>query len=75
MTVTTPGGTSNPAAFAYVSAPTLTGLNPGSGPTAPRAVITLSGTALSTASTVQVGTAAAGFTVVSDAQITVAVPA
>ncbi|MER5385551.1 IPT/TIG domain-containing protein [Streptomyces sp. NPDC002688] len=75
ITVTTPGGTSNPAAFAYVAAPTLTGLNPGSGPTVPGAVITLSGTALSTASAVKVGTAATGFTVVSDTQITAAVPA
>ncbi|WP_406407831.1 IPT/TIG domain-containing protein [Streptomyces halstedii] len=75
ITVTTPGGTSNPVAFSYVAPPTLSALVPGSGPTSAGTVLTLTGTNLSTASAVTFGGTAASFTVVSDTQITAVAPA
>ncbi|MEU0009244.1 IPT/TIG domain-containing protein [Streptomyces sp. NPDC006314] len=75
ITVVTPGGSSNPVPFAYVAAPTLTGVAPGNGPTSAGAVVTLTGTNLATASKVTFGSQIAGFTVVSDTQITATVPA
>ncbi|MFE7754021.1 IPT/TIG domain-containing protein [Streptomyces sp. NPDC057418] len=75
ITVTTPGGSSNPVPFSYVPAPAVTGLVPHSGPTSAGTVVTLTGTGLSTTSAVLFGATAAGFTVVSDTQITAAVPA
>ena len=50
MTVTTPGGTSatSPAdEFTYVAAPTVTSINPTSGPTAGGTTVTVTGTNLS----------------------------
>lgn len=75
ITVTTPGGTSNPVAFTYVATPTLTALVPSSGPTSAGTVVTLSGTNLATASAVTFGGTAVPFTVVSNTQITAVVPA
>jgi len=75
ITVTTPGGTSNPLPFAYVPAPALSSLVPLSGPTSAGTVVTLNGTNLATATQVTFGGVAVGFTVVSDTQITATVPA
>ncbi|WP_432159195.1 IPT/TIG domain-containing protein [Streptomyces sp. bgisy153] len=74
ITVTTPGGTSNPVPFSYVAAPSLTELVPDHGPTH-AATVTLTGLHLSTASAVKFSGVAAGFTVVSDTQATATVPA
>lgn len=74
ITVITPGGTSNPLPFAYVATPTLTAVVPNSGPTSAGTVVTLTGTGFSTATAVQFGITAVGFTVVSGTQITATVP-
>ncbi|MEU2913760.1 IPT/TIG domain-containing protein [Streptomyces massasporeus] len=75
ITVTTPGGTSNPVAFAYIATPNLTALVPAIGPTSAGTVVTLTGTDLATASAVTFGGTAVPFTVVSDTHITASVPA
>ncbi|MCX4770105.1 IPT/TIG domain-containing protein [Streptomyces sp. NBC_01285] len=75
ITVTTPGGTSNPVAFTYVGTPTLTALAPTNGPTSAGAVVTLTGTNLATASAVTFGGTAVPFTVASATQITANAPA
>ncbi|MFJ7200668.1 MULTISPECIES: IPT/TIG domain-containing protein [unclassified Streptomyces] len=75
VTVTTPGGTSNPLAFFYVGAPFKSGLSPVSGVTAGGNVVTINGTGLSTATAVNFGTVSATPTVVNDSQLTVTVPA
>ncbi|GAA1013812.1 IPT/TIG domain-containing protein [Streptomyces thermogriseus] len=75
VTVTTPGGTSNPVAYAYVSAPTLTSVTPSSGPTAGGTVVTLTGTNLTTTTSVLFEGVPAAFTVISDTQVIATVPA
>jgi hypothetical protein len=75
VTVTTPGGTSNPTSFFYVGAPFKSGLSDASGPTAGGNTITVSGTGLSTATSVHFGANSAVPTVVSDSQISAVVPA
>ncbi|MFF7158968.1 IPT/TIG domain-containing protein [Streptomyces sp. NPDC008139] len=75
VTVTTPGGTSNPIPFYYVGAPFKQSLSPTSGSTAGGGTVTINGTGLSTASGVAFGANSAVPTVVSDGQITVAAPA
>ncbi|HEY5835614.1 IPT/TIG domain-containing protein [Streptomyces sp.] len=75
VTVTTPGGTSNPTPFFYVGAPFKSGLSNTAGPTAGGNTVTVSGTGLSTATSVSFGANSATPTVVSDSQITVVVPA
>ena len=75
VTVTTPGGTSNPLAFYYVGAPFKAALSSNSGPAAGGNTITISGTGLSTATNVAFGAANATPTVVSDSVISVVVPA
>ncbi|WP_431954590.1 IPT/TIG domain-containing protein [Actinacidiphila sp. bgisy167] len=75
VTVTTPGGTSNPLSFFYVGAPFKQTLSPTSGPLAGGDVVTINGIGLSTASSVSFGGNAAVPTIVSDGQITVVVPA
>ncbi|MYZ34786.1 MULTISPECIES: IPT/TIG domain-containing protein [unclassified Streptomyces] len=74
VTVTTPGGTSNPVTYFYVGAPFKSGLSPVSGVTAGGNTVTITGTGLSTATSVAFGTVTAVPTVVSDSQITVTVP-
>ncbi|WP_424862745.1 IPT/TIG domain-containing protein [Streptomyces sp. MMS24-I29] len=74
VTVTTPGGTSNSLAYAYVSAPTLSGVSPSSGPASSFTAVTLTGTGLTTATDVEAGGMPAGFTVLSDTQMTAAIP-
>ncbi|MET8616075.1 MULTISPECIES: IPT/TIG domain-containing protein [Streptomyces] len=75
VTVTTPGGTSNPVAYSYVPTPQLSGLSPTQGPVDPGAVITLTGSGLTTTTTVRFGTDPAAFTVLSDTTITASAPA
>ncbi|MEU4303779.1 IPT/TIG domain-containing protein [Kitasatospora aureofaciens] len=75
VTVTTPGGTSNPLNFYYVGAPFKAALSATSGPLAGGNVVTITGTGLSTATAVHFGANTATPTVVSDSAITVAVPA
>jgi hypothetical protein len=75
VTVTTPGGTSNPVSFFYVGAPFKSSLGITSGPLAGGNTITLSGTGLSTATSVSFGGITATPTVNSDSSLSVTVPA
>lgn len=75
VTVTTPGGTSNPLSFFYVGAPFKSSISPVSGVTAGGNTVTINGTGLTTASAVNFGAVTATPTVVNDGQLTVAVPA
>ncbi|GGY26467.1 IPT/TIG domain-containing protein [Streptomyces djakartensis] len=74
VTVTTPGGTSDPIGYVYLASPTLSTLVPDRGPANAVTVVTLTGTGLATATDVQFGTASASFTVVSPTQITAVAP-
>ncbi|MEU0581483.1 IPT/TIG domain-containing protein [Streptomyces griseoincarnatus] len=75
VTVTTPGGTSNPIPFYYVGAPFKQTLSPASGSTAGGETITINGTGFSSATSVSFGANTAVPTVVSDSQLTVTAPA
>jgi hypothetical protein len=75
VTVTTPGGTSNPVSFFYVGAPFKSSLGTTSGPLAGGNTITLNGTGLSTATSVDFGGVTATPTVTSDSSLSVTVPA
>jgi hypothetical protein len=75
VTVTTPGGTSNPVPFFYVGAPFKSSLSTTSGPLAGGNSITLNGTGLSTATSVSFGGVPATPTVNSDSSLSVTVPA
>ncbi|GGR76933.1 hypothetical protein GCM10010269_15190 [Streptomyces humidus] len=75
VTVTTPGGTSNPVPFFYVGAPFKSSLSTSSGPLAGGNAITLTGTGLSTATSVSFGGVTAVPTVNSDSSLSVTVPA
>ncbi|MFH9980979.1 IPT/TIG domain-containing protein [Streptomyces sp. NPDC017179] len=78
VTVTTPGGTSNPdnpsAYFYYLPVPSLTDIKPPAGPSAGGAAATLTGSGLLNATTVRFDTAVASFTVVSDTRMTLVTP-
>ncbi|MFE6739341.1 IPT/TIG domain-containing protein [Streptomyces tubercidicus] len=74
VTVTTPGGTSNPLQFFYVGAPFKSSLFPVTGVTAGGNTVTINGTGLSTATSVSFGGVTATPTVVNDGQLTVTVP-
>ncbi|MFF9126750.1 IPT/TIG domain-containing protein [Streptomyces sp. NPDC014889] len=79
VTVTTPGGTSNPdnptAYFYYTPVPSLTGVEPPAGPSAGGTAATLTGSGLLNATAVRFDATAASFTVVSATRITVVTPA
>ncbi|MCX4477093.1 IPT/TIG domain-containing protein [Streptomyces cellulosae] len=75
VTVTTPGGTSNPVPFFYVGAPFKSSLGTTSGPLAGGNTITVNGTGLSTATSVSFGGVTATPTVNSDSSVSVVVPA
>ncbi|MDX3457167.1 IPT/TIG domain-containing protein [Streptomyces sp. ME02-8801-2C] len=75
VTVTTPGGTSNPLSYFYVGAPFKSSLSADSGPLAGGNTITLAGTGLSTATSVSFGGVTATPTVISDSSLSVTVPA
>ena len=79
VTVTTPGGTSNPndpnAFFYYAAQPSLTALTPASGPTAGGTAVTITGDDLLGATAVSFGgVVAASFTVDFATQITAVTP-
>jgi hypothetical protein len=73
--VTTNAGSSNDLAYFYVSSPAITSVSATSGPTAGGNTVTIHGFGLSTATNVDFGGNSATPTVVSDSQLTVAVPA
>ncbi|MFE7837760.1 IPT/TIG domain-containing protein [Streptomyces sp. NPDC057474] len=75
VTVTTPGGTSNPLSYFYVGAPFKSSLSAGSGPLAGGNTVTVNGTGLSTATSVSFGANSATPTVLSDSSLSVTVPA
>lgn len=75
VTVTTAGGTSNPLSFFYVGAPFKATLSPVAGVTAGGNTVTITGTGLSTATSVSFGANSATPTVVNDSTLTVVVPA
>ncbi|MBP0932371.1 MULTISPECIES: IPT/TIG domain-containing protein [Streptomyces] len=75
LTVTTPGGTSNPISFFYVGAPFKSSLSATSGPLVGGNTITVNGVGLSTATSVSFGGVPATPTVVSDTLLSVTVPA
>ncbi|WP_040872005.1 IPT/TIG domain-containing protein, partial [Nocardia exalbida] len=75
VTATTPGGVSNSVSYPYLSAPTITTLNPNQGPTTGGVTVTVTGTNLAQTSTVLFGATPAPFTVISNTQIVVDAPA
>jgi hypothetical protein len=74
VTVTTPGGTSNPVHYVFLDVPVLVSLAPDQGPQT-ATVVTLTGANLTTATSVQFDAVPAPFTVVSPTQITAVAPA
>jgi hypothetical protein len=78
VTVTTPGGTSSPSQadeFTYAPAPTVTAVNPSSGPTTGGTTVTIAGTNFANASAVKFGSSAAStFVVDSATEITATSP-
>ncbi|WP_344592857.1 IPT/TIG domain-containing protein [Streptomyces violaceusniger] len=75
VTVTTPGGISNPLSYIYVAAPVVTGVTPQFGPDTGGTSVTITGSGLALANAVHFGpNLAAGFTVVSDNQLTATAP-
>ncbi|GGP22624.1 IPT/TIG domain-containing protein [Silvimonas iriomotensis] len=78
VTVTTTSGTSTTGTadhYTYVTAPTVSGISPTSGPTAGGTTVLLTGTNFSGASAVFFGGTSASFTVNSATQITATAPA
>ncbi len=79
VTVTTPGGTSAASSadqFSYASVPTVTNVNPNTGPSTGGTSVTITGTNFSGATAVRFGGNAAGsFSVTSATQITATSPA
>ncbi|MFG2827042.1 IPT/TIG domain-containing protein [Streptomyces sp. NPDC048434] len=71
VTVSTAGGTGTGVSYTYLAAPVVTTVVPNQGPTAGGITLTLTGTRLAQATTVLLGAALAGFTVVSDSHIVV----
>lgn len=75
VTVTTPGGISNPLPYVYVTAPTVSGVSPQFGPSSGGNTVTITGSNLSLAGAVHFGpNLATALTVVSDSQLTVTAP-
>ncbi|WP_280343313.1 IPT/TIG domain-containing protein, partial [Nocardia abscessus] len=76
VTVTGSGGTSNGVSYTYAGVPSLTSINPNSGPVTGGTTVVLTGTGLSTTSAVSFGgTPATSFTVNSNTQVTAVAPA
>lgn len=74
VTVVTPGGTSNGTGYTYVGPPVLISLAPNIGPMAGGNTVTLSGSGLTTASSVFFGAVPVPFTVLSDTMVTAVAP-
>ncbi|MET8947481.1 IPT/TIG domain-containing protein [Streptomyces sp. NPDC004542] len=76
VTVTTPGGTSNPLPYIYVAVPVVFDVEPHFGPEAGGNTVVISGSNLLLATSVDFGpNPAAAFTVNSDSQVTATAPA
>ena len=75
VSVTASGGTSNSVSYFYIAAPTIAALSPNQGPTAGANSVSITGTNLTSATSVQFGASSAAFTVVSDTQLTATAPA
>ncbi|MGY2154529.1 IPT/TIG domain-containing protein, partial [Nocardia gipuzkoensis] len=75
ITVTGPGGTSNPVTFVYVIVPTITSISPTAGPASGGNSVTITGTNFTGPLTVRFGSTATIFTVNSPTQITATAPA
>lgn len=78
VTVTTAGGTSAASAsdlFTFIGAPTLTSINPSTGPITGGTEVTITGASLTDAIAVNFGENPAGFTVNDDSSITALSPA
>ncbi|MFF2493331.1 IPT/TIG domain-containing protein [Agromyces sp. NPDC058064] len=74
VTVTTPGGESDPLPFTYVPAPVLAALDPEAGPVAGGTPVTITGTDLAGATTVSVDGVPVTFTQASDTEIEFTTP-
>ncbi|MCQ6247023.1 IPT/TIG domain-containing protein [Streptomyces malaysiensis] len=75
VTVTTPGGISNPLSYIYVAAPIVIGVSPQFGPDTGGNSVTITGSNLALASAVNFGpNSATGLTVISDNQLTATAP-
>jgi hypothetical protein len=75
VTVTTPGGTSNPLPYTYAATPAVTGVSPQFGPATGGNTVTVTGSGLALATQVRFGAnAATGLTVNSDTQLTATAP-
>ncbi|MFE2640554.1 IPT/TIG domain-containing protein [Streptomyces scopuliridis] len=74
MTVTTPGGNSNPEPFFYVNAPWVTSVSPAAGQFVGGGSVTITGLNLATVQAVDFGSNAGTITGVSDTTVTVTVP-
>ncbi len=76
VTVTTPGGTSNPLPYIYVAAPVVIDVEPHFGPESGGTTVVITGSNLALATAVDFGAnPATSFTVVSDSQVTAIAPA
>jgi hypothetical protein len=77
VTLTNSGGTSATSTadqFTFVAAPTVTGVSPNSGPLAGGNWVTVTGTHLSSTSSVSIGDTRTGFNVISDSALSVYIP-
>ncbi|MER8083616.1 IPT/TIG domain-containing protein [Streptomyces sp. NPDC058316] len=74
VTVTTPGGNSNPASFFYIDPPLITTVSPASGQFVGGNTVTITGLSLSATTAVTFGANAGTITGVSNSEITVTVP-
>ena len=75
VTVTTPGGTSNPLPYTYAATPAVTGVSPQFGPATGGNTVTVTGSGLALATQAHFGAnAATGLTVNSDTQLTATAP-
>ncbi|MEU6085544.1 IPT/TIG domain-containing protein [Streptomyces sp. NPDC047085] len=75
VTVTTPGGTSNGVTFTYLTSPVISSVTANQGPTAGGNTVTVTGTNLSAATAVMVGSHSATITGNTGTQITAQAPA
>lgn len=76
VTVSTPGGNSNPLPYVYVAAPVVIGVSPQFGSDTGGNTVTITGSNLALAGAVHFGpNLATGLTVISDNQLTVTAPA
>jgi hypothetical protein len=76
VTVTTPSGTSNGVAYTYLPGPAINSLTPNNGPLAGGNTVTINGFSFTYTTAVTIaGVAPTSYSIVSDSQITMVVPA